>query len=296
MLKIGEVIDGKYKILNQIGKGGMSVVYLAMNESVNKSWAIKEVRKDSQNDASINSIGIKAEINLLKNCRHPNMPEIIDVIENEDNYLIVMDYIEGVTLKKLLDEYGAQHQELVIKWGKQLCDVLGYLHKKNIIYRDMKPANIMRKPDGNVELFDFGTVREFKGMKMEDTIALGTVGYAAPEQYEKTSESDARTDIYSLGATLYHLVTGNYPTVSGFAQGIRASNMMLSEGLEQIIRKCTEHDADKRYQNCAELMYDLEHCDESDKKYRKKTVEKDDCFLFNGMFILSRSSNRYHRK
>lgn len=108
MLKIGEVIDGKYKILNQIGKGGMSVVYLAMNESVNKSWAIKEVRKDSQNDASINSIGIKAEINLLKNCRHPNMPEIIDVIENEDNYLIVMDYIEGVTLKKLLDEYGAQ--------------------------------------------------------------------------------------------------------------------------------------------------------------------------------------------
>lgn len=285
MLKIGEVIDGKYKILNQIGKGGMSVVYLAMNESVNKSWAIKEVRKDSQNDASINSIGIKAEINLLKNCRHPNMPEIIDVIENEDNYLIVMDYIEGVTLKKLLDEYGAQPQELVIKWGKQLCDVLGYLHKKNIIYRDMKPANIMRKPDGNVELFDFGTVREFKGMKMEDTIALGTVGYAAPEQYEKTSESDARTDIYSLGATLYHLVTGNYPTVSGFAQGIRASNMMLSEGLEQIIRKCTEHDADKRYQNCAELMYDLEHCDESDKKYRKKQWRK--MIAFSSMVCLS---------
>lgn len=285
MLKIGEVIDGKYKILNQIGKGGMSVVYLAMNESVNKSWAIKEVRKDSQNDASINSIGIKAEINLLKNCRHPNMPEIIDVIENEDNYLIVMDYIEGVTLKKLLDEYGAQPQELVIKWGKQLCDVLGYLHKKNIIYRDTKPANIMRKPDGNVELFDFGTVREFKGMKMEDTIALGTVGYAAPEQYEKTSESDARTDIYSLGATLYHLVTGNYPTVSGFAQGIRASNMMLSEGLEQIIRKCTEHDADKRYQNCAELMYDLEHCDESDKKYRKKQWRK--MIAFSSMVCLS---------
>jgi len=285
MLKIGEVIDGKYKILNQIGKGGMSVVYLAMNESVNKSWAIKEVRKDSQNDTSINSIGIKAEINLLKSCRHPNMPEIIDVIENEDNYLIVMDYIEGVTLKKLLDEYGAQPQELVIKWGKQLCDVLGYLHKKNIIYRDMKPANIMRKPDGNVELFDFGTVREFKGMKMEDTIALGTVGYAAPEQYEKTSESDARTDIYSLGATLYHLVTGNYPTVSGFAQGIRASNMMLSEGLEQIIRKCTEHDPDRRYQNCAELMYDLEHCNESDKKYRKKQWRK--MFAFSSMVFLS---------
>lgn len=285
MLKIGEVIDGKYKILNQIGKGGMSVVYLAMNESVNKSWAIKEVRKDSQNSASINSIGIKAEINLLKNCRHPNMPEIIDVIENEDNYLIVMDYIEGVTLKKLLDEYGAQPQELVIKWGKQLCDVLGYLHSKNIIYRDMKPANIMRKPDGNVELFDFGTVREFKGMKMEDTIALGTVGYAAPEQYEKTSESDARTDIYSLGATLYHLVTGNYPTISGFTQGIRASNMMLSEGLEQIIRKCTEHNADKRYQNCAELMYDLEHCNESDKKYRKKQWRK--MAAFSSMIFLS---------
>ena len=277
MLEVGSLVDGKYKILSKVGQGGMSVVWMAINEKANKTWAVKEVRKDGVLEFEAVKQGLVAETDILKKLNHKNLPSIIDVIDNEDSFIIIMDYIEGNSLNKALEEYGAQPQEYVIEWAKQLCDVLGYLHSRQpaIIYRDMKPANIMLKPDGNVTLIDFGTAREFKEKNLADTTCLGTVGYAAPEQFGGMGQTDARTDIYSLGATLYHLVTGNYPTVSGFAQGIRASNMMLSEGLEQIIRKCTEHDADKRYQNCAELMYDLEQTGKCVKRLRKNMTQQE---------------------
>ena len=161
MLEIGSLVDGKYKILNEVGRGGMSVVYLAMNEKANKQWAIKEVRKDGIRDFEVVKQGLIVETDMLKKLRHPSLPSIIDVIEDEDTFLIVMDYIEGNPLSSALEEFGAQPQELVISWAKQLCDVLGYLHSQNppIIYRDMKPANVMLKPDGNVTLIDFGTAR-----------------------------------------------------------------------------------------------------------------------------------------
>ena len=148
MLEIGSLIDGKYKILNKVGQGGMSVVYLAMNEKANKQWAIKEVRKDGVKDFEIIKQGLVVETDLLKKLSHPSLPSIIDVIEGPDTFLIVMDYIQGNPLSKALEEYGAQPQEYVIEWAKQLCDVLEYLHTRTppIIYRDMKPANIMLKP------------------------------------------------------------------------------------------------------------------------------------------------------
>ena len=154
MLEIGSLVDGKYKILNVVGKGGMSVVYLAMNERANKQWAIKEVRKDGVQDFEVVKQNLIVETDILKNLNHPNLPSIIDVIDREDSFLIVMDYIEGKALSDVLKEYGAQPQEYVIEWAKQLCDVLGYLHSRvpPIIYRDMKPSNVMLKPDGNLVL------------------------------------------------------------------------------------------------------------------------------------------------
>ena len=203
MLEIGSLVDGKYKILSEIGHGGMSVVYMAINEKANKTWAIKEVRKDGVLDFEAVRQGLIVETDLLKKLRHPNLPSIIDVIENQDNFLIVMDYIEGNSLSTALEEYGAQQQEAVIEWALQLCDVLGYLHSREpaIIYRDMKPANVMLKPDGTVMLIDFGTAREYKARNIADTTCLGTVGYAAPEQFGGMGQTDARTDIYCLGAT-----------------------------------------------------------------------------------------------
>ena len=277
MLEIGYVLDGKYKILNVVGRGGMSVVYLAMNEKANKQWAIKEVRKDGVKDFEVVKQSLIAEIDMLKRLDHPGLPSIVDVIEENDRFLIVMDYVQGNSLSVALEEYGAQPQELVIEWAKQLCDVLGYLHTRQpaIIYRDMKPANIMLKPDGNVTLIDFGTAREFKERNVADTTCLGTIGYAAPEQFGGMGQTDGRTDIYCLGTTLYHLVTGMNPCEPPYEiRPIRQINPSLSSGLEKIIMKCTRPNPDDRYQSAAELMYDLQHYEEIDEIYLKKQRRK----------------------
>ncbi len=291
MLKIGSLVDGKYRVLSEIGHGGMSVVYMAINEKANKTWAIKEVRKDGIKDFEVVRQGLIVETEMLKRLSHPNLPSIVDVIENEDTFLIVMDYIEGNPLSKSLEEFGAQPQDYVIDWAKQLCDVLDYLHTRTpaIIYRDMKPANIMLKPDGNVMLIDFGTAREFKEKNLADTTCLGTVGYAAPEQFGGMGQTDARTDIYCLGATLYHLVTGCNPCEPPYEiLPIRSINPQLSSGLERIIIKCTQRNPEDRYQSCAELMYALEHYEEIDDKYRKQQKKKLNIFItFVALMLVS---------
>ena len=225
---------------------------------------------------------------ILKKLNHPNLPSIIDVIDTEDSFIIIMDYIQGNSLNKALEEYGAQPQEQVIAWAKQLCDVLDYLHTRTpaIIYRDMKPANIMLKPEGTVTLIDFGTAREFKERNLADTTCLGTVGYAAPEQFGGMGQTDARTDIYCLGATLYHLVTGMNPCEPPYEiKPIREINPTLSGGLEKIIQKCTQRDPNDRYQSAAELMYALEHYEEIDDLYKKK--QKGKLFKFLTCVVLT---------
>lgn len=262
MLKIGTEIDGKYKVLNEIGHGGMSTVYLAINEKANKPWAIKEVRKCCSSNYEVLQQSLIVETDLLKKLKHPNLPSIVDIIDNDENFLIVMDYIEGNTLEKLLMEKGAQPQEAVVNWAMQLCDVLIYLHTRPmpIVYRDMKPSNIMLKSDGSVVLIDFGTAREFKKRCVTDTFCLGTQGYAAPEQFGGMGQTDARTDIYSLGATMYHLLTGHNPSAPPYEMyPITKWRPELSNGLEQVILKCTQKNPDDRYQSTEELMYALQH-------------------------------------
>jgi len=277
MLNIGSVIDGKYKILNEIGHGGMSTVYLAINEKANKTWAVKEVRKTIHNNFEIRKQSLLVETDLLKKLKHPNLPSIVDVIDSDENFLIVMDYIEGNTLERLMSEEGAQPQEKVVEWALQLCDVLGYLHTRPnpIVYRDMKPSNIMLKSDGSVVLIDFGTAREYKEQNVADTICLGTQGYASPEQFGGMGQTDARTDIYCLGATLYHLVTGHNPSEPPYEMyPITKWNPSLSTGLERIIQKCTQKNPDDRYQTANELRYELEHYHDleiqAQRKYRIK--------------------------
>ncbi|MDO4303358.1 MAG: serine/threonine-protein kinase [Bacillota bacterium] len=282
MLEIGSVVDGKYKVLNQIGHGGMSTVYLAMNERANKQWAIKEVRKEGVKDFEIVKQSLIVEIEMLKKMSHPYLPSIVDVIDQEDSFLIVMDYIEGNTLLQLLKEYGPQPQEYIVEWGKQLCEVLGYLHSREpaIIYRDLKPANIMLKPNGTITLIDFGTAREYKTDNIEDTTCLGTYGYAAPEQFGGMGQTDARTDIYCLGMTLYHLLTGHNPCEPPYElKEIREVRPDVSEGIEQIIRKCTQKNPKERYQSCEELLYELEHYGELEQHHRRSQILKLFVFL-----------------
>lgn len=282
MLEIGTVIDGKYKILNQIGHGGMSTVYLAMNERANKQWAIKEVKKEGVYDFEVVRQSLIVEIEMLKKLNHPYLPSIVDVIDQEENFLIVMDYIEGNTLLQLLKEYGPQQKEYVIEWGKQLCEVLGYLHsrKPGIIYRDLKPANIMLKPDGTITLIDFGTAREYKADNVQDTTCLGTHGYAAPEQFGGMGQTDARTDIYCLGMTLYHLLTGHNPSEPPYElKDIRMIRPDVPEGIVKIIYKCTQKNPQERYQSSEELLYDLEHYNELEYHYKKNQLFRLTIFL-----------------
>ena len=277
MLEIGSLLDGKYRILNKVGQGGMSVVYMAMNEKANKTWAVKEVRKDGSLNFEAVRQGLIAETDILKKLSHPHLPSIIDVIDQEDSFIIIMDYVEGNSLSDALKEYGALPQERVIEWAKQLCDVLSYLHtrKPPIIYRDMKPANIMLKPDGNVMLIDFGTAREFKEKNLADTTCLGTVGYAAPEQFGGMGQTDARTDVYNLGATIYHLVTGRNPSEPPYEiRPIQEANPSLSSGLQEIIAKAVRPNPNDRFQSAEEMLYALEHFEELDVAYRKKEKRK----------------------
>lgn len=271
MTDIGTVIDGKYEILKEIGRGGMSIVYLAMDKRLNKQWAVKEIRKrgNGKNDeVVVNSL--LAEANLMKRLDHPSLPRIVDIIDNGITIYIVMDYIEGESLDKILNEYGAQPEDLVIGWAKQLCDALSYLHsqKPSIIYRDMKPANVMLKPEGNIKIIDFGIAREYKEQSLADTTVLGTKGYAPPEQY--SGQTDPRSDIFALGMTMHHLLTGVDPRNGEPYAPVRSWNPELSEGIESIIDRCVEPAAENRYQNCADLLYDLEHPELITKGYKKK--------------------------
>lgn len=269
MAKIGnEIIDSKYEILKLLNTGGMnSAIYLALDKKLNRQWAIKKVRKSSSQTTSM----LMAEASIMKNLDHPMLPRIVGIEEDLKFFYIIMDFVQGENLKTVVTSSGPQAQDTVVSWGVKLCDVLTYLHGKGIVYRDMKPANIMLSPDGNIKLIDFGIAREYKENASEDTTALGTEGYAAPEQYEGKGQTDARTDVYGMGITLFQLLTGVNP--SSYQENIfsiRLQNPNLSSGLDKIILKCTNKDPKKRYQGTEELKKALLNYKKLDDKFLKK--------------------------
>ncbi len=271
MLKIGTVLDGKYEIIKQIGKGGTSLVYLAMNQKLNQQWVIKEIRSELDM-ASKNRM--LQEARLMMTFDHPAIPRIVDILEST---YIVMDYVSGQSLAHELKEKGPIPQETVVEWGKQICNVLIYLHSLNppIIYHDLKPGNIILKmPEQNLKLIDFGEAR-----KCIHGNAVGggkTKEYAAPEQQTR-SGTDARTDIYCFGTTLYRLLTGQfvppYPEPVGSARE-RFPDLQISKGMDNIIKKCTEPLPEKRFQSAHELMQALENINLWDDDYLKKQTGK----------------------
>lgn len=203
MIEINDVIANKYHVLSLLGKGGMSTVYLAKDLRIQAWWAIKEVVK--KNDVYENSLRMEAD--LILKLDHPALPRIVDIFENEQTICLVMDYIEG----KPLSQMGKQSEATVYAYALQIAEALQYLHSQNppIIYRDMKPENVMVKSDGTIKIIDFGTARIYKEHKRKDTVVLGTSGYAPWEQY--IHQSDARSDIYALGMTMYFMLTQNHP-------------------------------------------------------------------------------------
>ena len=256
-LKIGSVVDGKYTIINKIGQGGFSSVYLAVDQATRKRWAVKEILKEKSKNCEVILDSFQTELSIIKSLNHPAIPSIIDVIESPESFILVMDYVQGISLQRVLEMGKSLSEEETLRIAKQLCDILSYLHNRPspIIYRDMKPANVMLQPDGGVKIIDFGTARQYKTDAIEDTTCLGTRGYAAPEQYGGMGQTDARTDIYSLGVTLYHLLTGKNPAEPPYEiLPIREIDPSLSKGMEEIIQKCTQKDPDRRYQSAEEML------------------------------------------
>ena len=253
---IGKIIDNRYEILQLVGKGGTFTVYLAMDKRTNMQWAVKVCDKNVKHPVIID-MAIQ-EVNIMKNLVHPAIPKIVDYIEDSERIYIVEEYVLGETLDTILTKNGAFAEATIIKLAKQLCSVLGYLHKHNppYVYRDMKPANVFLQPDGNVKLVDFGITMVYNPSH-EDENVVGTLGYAAPEGFH--GRTTPRSDIYSLGVTLHQLVTGADPTKPPYEmKPIREINSALSRGLEAIIIKCTKMDPNERFQNCDELMAALE--------------------------------------
>ena len=271
----GNLIQGKYEVLELLGQGGMSKVYLVLDLKLGKKWAAKEiVRPQNDREEHIYVQSAMTEVATMKRLDHPALPRIVDVVEERNGIYVIMDYIEGESLESMLKREGHLKIETVLKWAKELCEVLDYLHRQEppIIYRDMKPGNIMVSRNGSIKLIDFGSVREYKGQSKEDTVCLGTRGYAAPEQFGGKGQSDVRTDIYSLGMTLYHLLTGEEPWENAaelLLEGDRQTK--LTDGWKYIIRKCIWRNPNLRYQTCPELLRDLNHYEKLNKKCRQKS-------------------------
>lgn len=297
MLYAGEIIGERYKIIREIGRGGMSIVYQAddLRLGSGKLWAVKEFtysnNKSNTAKREQERRFLREEAEIMKKLDHPTLPRIVDIIEKDETLYIVMDYIEGVSLDKVLEKRGALDQDAVIEWGKQLSSALDYLHTQNppIIYRDMKPSNIMLKPDGSVRLIDFGIAREAKGGSLGEG-SFGTRGYAAPEQEDEDGVVDARSDIYSLGITLHHLVTGKSPLDPPYEiEPIRryiSNKNELTSALEWAIQRSTQLNPNNRFQTCAELYFVLDNLQQFSWEYVRKLKRKRNSFLLTGVLSI----------
>lgn len=253
---VGTIIENKYKIVKHIARGGAFDTYLANDTRLNLTWAIKVSRSNRIDDMGL----IKNQINILKQLDHPMIPRFADAYMTNGKAIIVQEYVAGTTLEEIVNEYGGQSVEHVVDWIGQICNVMGYLHMQSpmFIYRDVKPANFILEPSGRIRVVDFDIIRSYKPGRTEDTVNLGTKGYAAPEQFGGRGQTDPRTDVYGIGATMYRLLTGaDVQERNIILNPITLDEPGIPSGLAYIINKCTQFNPRERYNSCDELLNDL---------------------------------------
>jgi WD40 repeat protein len=251
----------RYRLLAQIGKGGFGAVYQVEDTELgNRRVAVKEMsqRGLTPEEAQEATQAFRNEALLLASLEHPNLPRIYEQFSEGGHWYLVMDFIGGETLEGRLAHTpgGRLPVQDVVKLGLQLCTVLDYLHTRQppIIFRDLKPANIMVKPGGDIALIDFGIARHFKPGQTKDTVAFGSAGYAAPEQYGK-AQTTAQSDIYSLGATLHQCLSGSDPSDNPFL--FEPLHLAEPQGLEVLIMQMLETHPSKRPAGMAAIKDDL---------------------------------------
>ncbi|MHB1394037.1 MAG: serine/threonine protein kinase [Clostridia bacterium] len=252
MMRIGDVLNEKYRVEKFLGRGGTGSVYLCTNIELGNRWAVKHIPAERINSKTM------SEIEIMKRLYHISLPRVVDVFRDEQGLYIVESNIEGTGLDRLLQRHGSFAADKVIDWSLELCDILKYLHgvrPKPIIYRDMKPSNIMLTQGSRLVLVDFGISKELCEHQGKDIFLAGTSAYAAPEQLIKGGRTDQRTDIYNLGATMYQLMHGRL--ARGKNEGLALGKDRAAERVNRIIEKCMENIPEDRYQRVEDIQKEL---------------------------------------
>jgi serine/threonine protein kinase len=274
-------LQQRFIIVEQIGRGGMGAVYLATDTRLgNRRVAIKEMSQAHLNTQELAeaTMRFQREAHMLGALAHPNLPRIYDSFSEQGRSYLVMDYIEGKTLHAILKEYNGQPIPVaqVLSYAHQLCDVLSYLHQQQppIIFRDIKPTNVMVTNNGHIFLIDFGIARVFKEGQVQDTILLGSPGYAPPEQHGLT-QTNPRSDLYALGATLHYCLTGRDPYHAkdhfNFPSA-RQSNPQVPLELDQLIQHMVAYDERDRPANALEVLQTLRNISQQAGEYTSTII------------------------
>ena len=265
---IGRLLDGRYEILEAIGFGGMAVVYKARCHRLNRLVAIKILKDELSKDEEFRN-RFHAESQAVAMLSHPNIMSVYDVSTHDEADYIVMELIDGITLKQYMEKKGTLNWKETLHFAMQIAKALEHAHGRGIVHRDIKPHNVMVLKNGSVKVTDFGIARLMSQSNTLTKEALGSVHYISPEQ-AKGGRVDNRSDLYSLGVVMYEMMTGQAPYdgdspvavaikhINGGAQMPSVLNPNIPGGLEQIIMKCMQTDPGKRYGSATELLYDLE--------------------------------------
>jgi ABC-type branched-subunit amino acid transport system substrate-binding protein len=242
----------RYRIVRSLGRGGLGSVYLCDDLRLpGKQWALKKMRATTAGMQEKFRESFEREAATLSRLRHPNLPVIVDYFELDEESYLVMEFVEGENLAEHVHRNGSWEERFAFEQGLVLIEILSYLHGHDppIIFRDLKPENVMLTPDGVLKLVDFGLARRFTPGKGSDTLPSGSVGYAAPEQWEDVSQTDERSDIYSWGATMVHLLTAKIPSPVFPLAALRGLQPCLSESGRAILARCVKARPKDRFPN-----------------------------------------------
>ena len=273
---IGKILDDRYEILELIGAGGMANVYKALCHRLNRYDAVKIMRDDTAADECFRK-RFRTESQAVAMLSHPNIVSVYDVSHNENIEYIVMELVDGITLKQYMKEHGALPTDEVLNFSIQIAKALAHAHSKGIIHRDIKPQNVMLLKDGLIKVADFGIAALQNDIEESTNETVGSVHYIAPEQ-ARGAAADARSDIYSLGIVMYEMMTGRLPYVGKSDVEVAVKHMNteavpprtivpgIPEELERICLKAMATDITDRYQSAGELLSDLE-------QFRKQLAE-----------------------
>ena len=271
-MSMRKIWNNQYEQIRKLGEGASGCVMLARDLHLNRLAAIKEMEQIRE---------IRREMELLKALKHPGLPDIYDYFEEDGHGFLVMEYVEGVTLKEYLEQHGRPELSQAIVWMKELLDIFIYLHEQHpaVVYRDLKPANLIIQADGHLKLIDLGGAFFRCHNQSEERVGIGTPGYSAPEQWNGM-QADVTCDIFSFGAVAHELLTGVNPLKPPYERRpVRQYDRRIPVSYEQIIEKCVREHPKDRYASMQEIYKALEDCWTMNGKWKWKGLHLCRCLL-----------------